>query len=52
MVLLSVIWLGQQYETSVAVALLGILLAAIAFTTCGAMAGSSSCRPLNVVPAP
>jgi len=28
----SVIWLGQQYETSVAVALLGILLAAIAFT--------------------
>ena len=28
----SVIWLGQQYETSVAVALLGVLLAAIAFT--------------------
>ena len=28
----SVVWLGQQYETSVAVALLGILLAAIAFT--------------------
>ncbi len=28
----SVIWLGQQYETSVAVALLGVLVAAIAFT--------------------
>ena len=28
----SVIWLGRQYETSVAVALLGVLLAAIAFT--------------------
>jgi len=28
----SVVWLGQRYETSVAVALLGVLLAAIAFT--------------------
>jgi len=28
----SVVWLGQQYETSVAVALLGVLLAAICFT--------------------
>ncbi len=28
----TVTWLGQQYETSVAVALLGVLLAAIAFT--------------------
>jgi len=28
----SIIWLGQQYETSVAVALLGVLLTAIALT--------------------
>ncbi len=28
----TVTWLGQQYETTVAVALLGVLLAAIAFT--------------------
>jgi len=28
----TVTWLGQQYETSVAVAMLGVLLAAIAFT--------------------